>query len=141
MTIKKLSKKLFGLFCLVLAVVALFSCAELTESASLAARRTAEKNMDTVLSKIVWDASDASGITANLELPTSNKNFPGITVSWKSSEPDVISSTGVVTRTAYDDPRAYVADGSESETYTELDDNNVEVVKYKDKVVKVVLTA
>ena len=139
MSIKKLTRKILVFVSLLLAVVALFSCAELSESPAINAKREAKKDVQTVLGKLVWDASDSTGITSDIELATSNQNFPNVTIEWESSEPDVISNTGKVSRPGYADPRAYVPDGSE-ESYVEIE-NEQEVTKWRDKVVKVVLTA
>ena len=94
MATKKLFKRIFGFVCLLLAVFALFSCDAITESAELTARRQLEKDAQTVLTKTVFDVSDATAITSDVTLTTSNKNFPNVTITWSSSEPDVISAKG-----------------------------------------------
>lgn len=50
--------------------------------------------------------ANTSGITNNLNLPTQGSN--GSTITWESSAPDVISTTGVVTRPAVGSPDATV---------------------------------
>ena len=52
------------------------------------------------------DLGDLSAVTANLSLPTTGEN--GSSIAWASSDPDVISTTGVVTRPAATDAPAEV---------------------------------
>ena len=67
MSIKKLTRKILVYVSLLLAVVALFSCAELSESPAINAKREAKKDVQTVLGKLVWDVSDSTGITSDIE--------------------------------------------------------------------------
>ena len=103
-----MSKKrnLFALLiCLVLTFVCLVSCVEVTLSPELAAKQQAETDAQEVLGKLVWDDEDKEKIVASLSFATENRNYPGVKISWSSSEEDIISSTGKVNRTDSDDPR------------------------------------
>ena len=103
-----MSKKrnLFALLiCLVLTFVCLVSCVEVTLSPELAARQQAETDAQEVLGKLVWDDEDREKIVSSLSFATENRNYPGVKISWSSSEEDIISSTGKVNRTDSDDPR------------------------------------
>ncbi len=108
MSITKNGKILATLVCLIAAVFCLFSCANVTESPNLAAKKEAEQKAQEVLTKLVWDAEDRTAIVESISLATSNKNYPNVVISWESSEPDVISSTGAVVRPGYNDERAYL---------------------------------
>ena len=96
-----------GLICLVLAFVCLVSCGEITQSPEALEKQNAETAAQEVLNKLVWDAEDRTAIVTSISLATSNKNYPNVSISWTSSEPDVISEKGKVTRPAFDDERAY----------------------------------
>ena len=103
-----MSKKrnLFALLiCLVLTFVCLVSCVEVTLSPELAAKQQAETDAQEVLGKLVWDDEDREKIVTSLSFATENRNYPGVKISWSSSEEDIISSTGKVNRTDSDDPR------------------------------------
>ena len=103
-----MSKKrnLFALLiCLVLTFVCLVSCVEVTLSPELAAKQQAETDAQEVLGKLVWSDEDKEKIVSSLSFATENRNYPGVKISWSSSEEDIISSTGKVNRTDSDDPR------------------------------------
>ena len=92
-----------GFICLVLALVCLGSC--VTESPEMAAKKQAEADAQEVLNKLVWDEEDRTAIVSSLSFATENKNYPGVTISWTSSEEDIISTTGKVNRPDSDDER------------------------------------
>ena len=92
-----------GFICLVLALVCLASC--ITVSPKEAAKTQAESDAQDVLNKLVWDEEDRTAIVSSLTFATSNKNYPGVTISWTSSEEDLISTTGKVNRPNSDDER------------------------------------
>ena len=91
------------LLCLVLVFVCLVSC--VTESPEKAAKTQAEKDAQEVLNKLVWDEEDRTNIVSSLTFATQNKNYPGVTIAWSSSEEDIISTNGKVNRPDSDDPR------------------------------------
>ena len=103
-----MSKKrnlLAGLICFLFAFVCLVSCVGVTLSPELAAKQQAETDAQEVLSKLVWDDEDRTAIVSSLIFTTQNKNYPGVTISWSSSEEDIIDTNGKVNRPNSDDPR------------------------------------
>ena len=103
-----MSKKrnlLAGLICFLFAFVCLVSCVGVTLSPELAAKQQAETDAQEVLSKLVWDDEDRTAIVSSLIFTTQNKNYPGVTISWSSSEEDIIDTNGKVNRPDSDDPR------------------------------------
>jgi hypothetical protein len=46
---------------------------------------------------------DLSAVTGNITLPTQGTTYPSVLISWRSNFPQIISSTGVVTRPDYYD--------------------------------------
>ena len=110
-----MSKKrnlLAGLICLILAFVCLVACDGVTESPEVAAKQKAEADAQEVLGKLIWDDEDRIKITGSLFFATQNKNYPGVSISWTSSEEDIISNTGKVNRPESDDERN-VLDGED----------------------------
>ncbi|MBE6131006.1 MAG: hypothetical protein E7183_04720 [Erysipelotrichaceae bacterium] len=110
-----MSKKrnlLAGLICLILAFVCLVACDGVTESPEVAAKQKAEADAQEVLGKLIWDDEDRVKITGSLFFATQNKNYPGVSISWTSSEEDIISNTGKVNRPESDDERN-VLDGED----------------------------
>ena len=94
-----------GLICFLFAIVCLVSCVGVTLSPELAAKQQAETDAQEVLSKLVWDDEDRTAIVSSLIFTTQNKNYPGVTISWSSSEEDIIDTNGKVNRPDSDDPR------------------------------------
>ena len=94
-----------GLICFLFAFVCLVSCVGVTLSPELAAKQQAETDAQEVLSKLVWDDEDRTAIVSSLVFTTQNKNYPGVTISWSSSEEDIIDTNGKVNRPDSDDPR------------------------------------
>ena len=94
-----------GLICFLFALVCLVSCVGVTLSPELAAKQQAETDAQEVLSKLVWDDEDRTAIVSSLIFTTQNKNYPGVTISWSSSEEDIIDTNGKVNRPDSDDPR------------------------------------
>ena len=94
-----------GLICFLFAFVCLVSCVGVTLSPELAAKQQAETDAQEVLSKLVWDDEDRTAIVSSLIFTTQNKNYPGVTISWSSSEEDIIDTNGKVNRPDSDDPR------------------------------------
>lgn len=94
-----------GLICFLFAIVCLVSCVGVTLSPELAAKQQAETDAQEVLSKLVWDDEDRTAIVSSLIFTTQNKNYPGVTISWSSSEEDIIDTNGKVNRPESDDPR------------------------------------
>lgn len=89
----------------ILAVVAMavsipfFACSNLLlEAESADERFVTEDTLELTLTPASGD--DASAITQDIELPTSNAE--GTTISWSSSNPAVMTAEGVVTRPAFD---------------------------------------
>ena len=101
-----------GLICLLLAFVCLVACDGVTESPEVAAKQKAEADAQEVLGKLIWDDEDRTKITGSLFFATQNKNYPGVSISWTSSEEDIISNTGKVNRPESDDERN-VLDGED----------------------------
>ena len=93
------------LICFLFAFVCLVSCVGVTLSPELAAKQQAETDAQEVLSKLVWDDEDRTAIVSSLIFTTQNKNYPGVTISWSSSEEDIIDTNGKVNRPDSDDPR------------------------------------
>ena len=91
------------LLCLVLAFFCLVSC--VPESPEKTAKTQAEKDAQEVLNKLVWDEEDRTNVVSSLTFATQNKNYPGVTISWSSSEEDIIATNGKVNRPNSDDPR------------------------------------
>ena len=110
MSITKSGKILASLVCLFVAVFCLFACnnGPVTENPAVAAKKEAEQQAQEVLNKLVWDAKDRKAIVESLTFATSNKNYPNVTISWDSDQPDVISKTGSVVRPSFYDERAYL---------------------------------
>ena len=94
-----------GLICFLFALVCLVSCVGVTLSPELAAKQQAETDAQEALSKLVWDDEDRTAIVSSLIFTTQNKNYPGVTISWSSSEEDIIDTNGKVNRPDSDDPR------------------------------------
>ena len=94
-----------GLICFLFALVCLVSCVGVTLSPELAAKQQAETDAQEVLSKLVWDDEDRTAVVSSLVFTTQNKNYPGVTISWSSSEEDIIDTNGKVNRPDSDDPR------------------------------------
>lgn len=78
----------------------------------------AQQNVNAVLEKIVFDSTLMESLTSNVTLVEKNARYPEVSISWTSSEEDVIkvekvtdeeagtsSLQGVVTRPEFDDPR------------------------------------
>ena len=101
-----------GLICLLLAFVCLVACDGVTQSPEVAAKQKAEADAQEVLGKLIWDDEDRTKITGSLFFATQNKNYPGVSISWTSSEEDIISNTGKVNRPESDDERN-VLDGED----------------------------
>ena len=93
------------LICLLFTFVCLVSCTAVTLSPKAAAQKQAESDAQEVLGKLVWDEEDRTAVVSSLSFATQNKNYPGVTISWSSSEEDIISNTGKVVRPSSDDPR------------------------------------
>ena len=94
-----------GLICLLLVLVCLVACGEVTESPEVAAKEQAEADAQEVLGKLVWDDEDRTKVVASLSFATKNKNYPNVTISWSSSEEDIIANNGKVNRPEFDDER------------------------------------
>ena len=101
-----------GLICLLLAFVCLVACDGVTQSPETAAKQKAEADAQEVLGKLIWDDEDRTKITGSLFFATQNKNYPGVSISWTSSEEDIISNEGKVNRPEFDDERN-VLDGED----------------------------
>ena len=101
-----------GLICLLLAFVCLVACDGVTQSPETAAKQKAEADAQEVLGKLIWDDEDRTKITGSLFFATQNKNYPGVSISWTSSEEDIISNEGKVNRPESDDERN-VLDGED----------------------------
>ena len=101
-----------GLICLILAFVCLVACDGVTQSPETAAKQKAEADAQEVLGKLIWDDEDRTKITGSLFFATQNKNYPGVSISWTSSEEDIISNEGKVNRPEFDDERN-VLDGED----------------------------
>ena len=78
----------------------------------------AQQNVNTVLEKIVFDSTMMESLTSNVTLAEKNSRYPNVSISWTSSEEDIIkiekvtdtetntsSLQGVVTRPEFDDLR------------------------------------
>ena len=114
--------KFFASFiCLLLSLVLFTGCSQLTETPEQIAKTAADQAAQEVLGKLIWGEADRTAITSDVTFITSNKNYPGVSIEWSSSEEDLISNTGKVTRPSYNDERA--------------------VMVGENKVVKVVITA
>jgi len=59
---------------------------------------TGEDIFDAIAAKYLGSNKDSNSIVSNLDLVTSLPAFPGVTISWQSDKPAVISTLGVVTR-------------------------------------------
>lgn len=114
--------KFFASFiCLLLSLVLFTGCSQLNETPEQIAKTAADQAAQEVLGKLIWGEADRTAITSDVTFITSNKNYPGVSIEWSSSEEDLISNTGKVTRPSYNDERA--------------------VMVGENKVVKVVITA
>ena len=114
--------KFFASFiCLLLSLVLFTGCAQLTETPEQIAKTAADQAAQEVLGKLIWGEADRTAITSDVTFITSNKNYPGVSIEWSSSQEDVISTEGKVARPSYNDERA--------------------VMVGEDRVVKVVITA
>lgn len=106
MSITKIGKKILGLLAVMVLAFTFVGCQPTEQNANKA---NALELAEDIKSKIFWDATSMEEITDSLTLITKTK-YDTVTVSWASSAPDVISTSGKVTRPLADDERA-VASG------------------------------
>lgn len=98
MSIAKFGKKLGCLLIALFMVFAFIGC-EVQEQDS-PEKTLAKEHNAAVYEKLYWDASAMKDITSDIELITKTLH-DDTTVRWASSHPDIISTTGAVTRPVY----------------------------------------
>ena len=103
----KFGKRLFGIFLAFVCVLGLFSCQNTDAQLKEAAITEATEQVEDVYSKIIWDRGAMSQISSDLTLNTKTK-YENVTVTWESSEPDVIATDGKVTLPTWEDERNVV---------------------------------
>lgn len=104
----KFGKRLFSLLLVLAAVFALASCTGVDPSQDAIAQATA--NAEEIHTQLIWDKTAMSQITSNVKGFITKTKFENVTVSWESSEPDVLDNTGKVTLPNFDDERAIVVE-------------------------------
>ena len=114
MSFTKTCRKLCSFVAVVLAFFFLVGCQiqpgqdserEINKKAAQAAVQDIEK-------ALIWDPTAMKNLTvASINLTTTTK-YDNVTVSWESSDPDVIAADGTITRIWYEDPRTIVEDGN-----------------------------
>lgn len=104
MTITNIGKKIFAFVAVVALVLGLVACQKDTQP-TVDTKAIAESNVQQVASKINFAEADCTAITANVQLVTGNKNFPDVTITWSSNQPDVLAADGTVNRPTADDTR------------------------------------
>ena len=103
----KFGKRLFGLFLAFICVFALIGCnkdAQIKE----AALKDAQEKVDEIYSKIYWSKDSMSQVTADVKGFITETLYENVTVSWESSEEDILSATGKVTLPSWEDERNVV---------------------------------
>ena len=103
----KFGKRLFGLFLAFICVFALIGC---TKDAQIkeAALKDAQEKVDEIYSKIYWSKDSMSQVTADVKGFITETLYENVTVSWESSEEDILSATGKVTLPSWEDERNVV---------------------------------
>ena len=103
----KFGKRLFGLFLAFICVFALIGC---TNGAQIkeAALKDAQEKVDEIYSKIYWSKDSMSQVTADVKGFITETLYENVTVSWESSEEDILSTTGKVTLPSWEDERNVV---------------------------------
>lgn len=76
-----------------------------------------ESNAQKAATALTGIATDADNVTSDITLPSSVESFENVTVSWTSSDTDVISNTGTVTRADEDKNITMTAKLTDSENY------------------------
>ena len=101
MKIAKFGKKIVGIIALFVCITCLFGCnvsfnTNPTEEDSPEAAATSHVN--SVLKGIVFDDTQRKAITSDLKFTESNANYPKATISWSSTNEDLIAPDGTVNR-------------------------------------------
>lgn len=117
MSITKLGKKLLCFVAMIAFVFVLFACQTGTINSNKDVKRAeAKEKVQTALKRILWDPSATKDITDDLVLDT---EVAGVKVTWTSSVPDVITTTGSVNQPspAHEKAEAVLVSGTEEVDY------------------------
>ena len=75
-------------------------------------KKAAEAAVQDIEKALIWDPTAMKNLTVSSINLTTTTKYDNVTVSWESSEEDVISADGTITRIWYEDPRTVVEDGN-----------------------------
>ena len=105
----KFGKRLFSLLLVLVCVFALASCGG-GVNPSEAPIAEATERAEEIHAQLIWDKTAMTQITSDVKGFINKTKYENVTVAWESSEEDVISTTGKVSRPNFDDERAVVVE-------------------------------
>lgn len=117
MSITKFGKKLLCFIAMFAFVFVLFACQTGTTNSDKDEKRAeAKEKVQTALKRILWDPSATKDITDDLVLDT---EVAGVKVTWTSSVPDVIATSGAVNQPSpsHEKAEAVLVSGTEEVDY------------------------
>src|SRR5574344_2768742 len=101
MKIAKFGKKIVGIIALFVCITCLYGCNvsfNINPTEEDSPEAAAISHVNSVLKGIVFDDTQRKAITSDLKFTESNANYPKATISWSSTNEDLIAPDGTVNR-------------------------------------------